>query len=183
MVLNRDDTNNTPINKVEVTDLLKCNDSKGFKATCSQVVTTDCHGLMAGKLMNPVTTTECYNQVTGLMPDFSTASSTCESYSSAESADQVVVGWSCSDAAKGLVYSWGGGDHGTMSCNSEKHFLCVTTPGSPDLPVDDKCPSAAHGVGGHGPRDMSPGWPRRLHQSSKIQEGSMPRPSRNHYNA
>lgn len=174
MTLNRDDTNPDNVLKLEMPPM----DSKGH---LNQVVTTDCHGLMAGKLMNPVTTTECYNQVTGLMPDFSTASSTCESYSSAESADQVVVGWSCSDTAKGLVYSWGGGDHGTMSCNSEKHFLCVTTPSSPDLPVDEKCPSAAHGVGGHGPRDMSPGWPR-LHQSSKIQEGSMPRPIRNHYN-
>ena len=93
--------------------------------------------------MNPVTTSACYNQVTGLMPDFRTASSTCESYYSADAADQVVVGWSCSDNAKGLVYVWGGGDDGTVSCNSEKHFLCVTTPGFPDLPVDEKCPSAA----------------------------------------
>ena len=77
------------------------------------------------------------------MPDFRTASSTCESYYSADAADQVVVGWSCSDNAKGLVYVWGGGDDGTVSCNSEKHFLCVTTPGFPDLPVDEKCPSAA----------------------------------------
>ncbi|CAE7584022.1 unnamed protein product [Symbiodinium natans] len=92
------------------------------------VLTTDCHALLAGTFHNPVTSTGCSNQVTGLKKDFQTKSSaTCKSYTSADPADQMSVGWSCATNGPALVYNWVY-PKGTQSCDIKKQFVCVTTP-------------------------------------------------------
>ena len=100
-----------------------------------QVFTSDCHALLAGDLINPVTRSGCDNQVTGMKSDFQSSGATCKGYTSADPADRMVVGWSCSDNSQGLVYNWIY-PKGTQSCDLQKQFLCVTTP---DLQVQENC--------------------------------------------
>ena len=91
-------------------------------------------------MVNAVTSTGCSNQVTGMNADFQTKSgATCESYTSADPADQMVVGWSCAANGPALVYNWVY-PKGTQSCDIKKQFICVTTP---DLTVEATCGLAA----------------------------------------
>ncbi|CAJ1375994.1 unnamed protein product [Effrenium voratum] len=98
-----------------------------------EVVTTDCHGLMAGGLTHPLST--CSNQATGMTVDWQTFA-TCKGYTSSDAADQLAVGWSCANDARGLIFSWTGSE-GTKSCESKEYFLCVTTS---DQAVPEQCP-------------------------------------------
>ena len=85
------------------------------------------------------------SQATGMTVDWQTFA-TCKGYTSSDAADQLAVGWSCANDARGLIFSWTGSE-GTKSCESKEYFLCVTTS---DQAVPEQCAAAAEAIPGTG---------------------------------